>query len=103
VYFLVEIISKLRSGWQTQYTVSNCSTTTTAIVVMTLKGGTPQIQNFKKKAGVSTMAALALERVIGLTTLHNCALSSHSSSGEVAYAAGCVVVLYHPKVKSLKS
>jgi hypothetical protein len=73
---------------------------------MTLKGGTPQIQNFKKKAGVSTMAssaALALERVIGLTTLHNCALSSHSSSGEVAYAAGCVVVLYHPKVKSLKS
>ncbi len=41
--------------------------------------------------------ALALERVIGLTTLHNCALSAHPASGEVAYAAGCVAVLYNAK------
>lgn len=46
----------------------------------------------------SSSAALALEKVIGLTTSHNSGLSSHSFSGEVAYAAGCVVVLYHPKV-----
>jgi hypothetical protein len=40
--------------------------------------------------------ALALERVIGLTTLHNSALSPHLD-GEVAYAAGCVAVLYNPR------
>ena len=43
------------------------------------------------------MTSLALEKVYGLTTLHNCSLSAHASSGEVAYAAGCVVVLYSPR------
>jgi hypothetical protein len=43
------------------------------------------------------MASLALEKVHGLTTQHNSCLSSHATSGEVAYAAGCVVVLYSPR------
>ena len=52
------------------------------------------------RLSISEMAddsPLALERVMGLTSQHNSALSSHSYSGEVAYAAGCVAVLYHPK------
>ena len=43
------------------------------------------------------MPTIALERVIGLTSQHRCALAAHPSSGETAYAAGCVVVLLNPK------
>ena len=40
---------------------------------------------------------LQLERVIGLTSLHNAALAAHPRTGELAYVAGATVVLYSPR------
>ncbi len=41
--------------------------------------------------------ALTLERVIGQTCLHNSALAVNPVTGDVAYPAGCVVVIYQPR------
>ncbi len=40
---------------------------------------------------------LTLERVIGQTCLHNSALAVNPVTGDVAYPAGCVVVIYQPR------
>ncbi|CAN0073640.1 unnamed protein product, partial [Discosporangium mesarthrocarpum] len=41
--------------------------------------------------------ALTLDRVIGQTCLHNNALAVNPVTGDVAYPAGCVVVIYQPR------
>ncbi len=41
--------------------------------------------------------ALTLERVIGQTCFHNSALAVNPITGDVAYPAGCVVVIYQPR------
>ncbi|CAM9266437.1 unnamed protein product [Ectocarpus sp. 12 AP-2014] len=41
--------------------------------------------------------ALTLDRVIGQTCLHNSALAVNPITGDVAYPAGCVVVIYQPR------
>ena len=46
--------------------------------------------------GGDTSPRLTLERVIGTTTCHNRALGTSRATGDVAYAAGCVVVIYSP-------
>lgn len=40
---------------------------------------------------------IALEKVIGTTTLHNNAITSNEKSGDVAYLAGAVIVVYNPR------
>ncbi|KAG5189397.1 hypothetical protein JKP88DRAFT_353103 [Tribonema minus] len=42
-------------------------------------------------------APLTLDRVMGQTCLHNSALSVNPVTGDVAYPAGCVVVIYQPR------
>jgi WD40 repeat protein len=39
---------------------------------------------------------LTLERIIGTTTLHNSNLAVNNNTGEIAYAAGCAIVIYNP-------
>ncbi|CAM9353511.1 unnamed protein product [Choristocarpus tenellus] len=46
---------------------------------------------------VGTTPALTLDRVIGQTCLHNNALAVNPVTGDVAYPAGCVVVIYQPR------
>ncbi len=41
--------------------------------------------------------ALTLERVIGQTCLYNSALAVNPVTGDVAYPAGCMVVIYQPR------
>ncbi|CAM9991699.1 unnamed protein product, partial [Laminaria digitata] len=41
--------------------------------------------------------ALTLDRVIGQTCLHNSALAVNPITDEVAYPAGCIVVVYQPR------
>lgn len=38
-----------------------------------------------------------LDRIIGNTILSNSGLAINSHTGDVAYAAGCVIVIYNPK------
>jgi hypothetical protein len=40
---------------------------------------------------------LLLERIIGNTVNHNSCVAFNPVTGDVAYAAGCVVVVYSPK------
>lgn len=46
--------------------------------------------------GVS-IAQLQLERVLGMTCVHNSSLAVNNVTGEIAYPAGCIVVVYNPK------
>jgi WD40 repeat protein len=38
---------------------------------------------------------LTLEKVLGVSCLHNSSLAVNPATGEIAYAAGCVVVIYN--------
>ena len=40
-------------------------------------------------------AAKLTEKVLGTTCLHNSSLDANPATGEIAYAAGCVVVIYN--------
>lgn len=48
-------------------------------------------------AGLSLVAKsrLTLERVIGITSLSNAMMAVNPVTGEIAYAAGCIVVIYN--------
>ena len=41
---------------------------------------------------------MELDRIIGNTILSNSGLAINSHTGDVAYAAGCVIVIYNPKL-----
>ncbi|EFJ35066.1 hypothetical protein SELMODRAFT_404876 [Selaginella moellendorffii] len=43
---------------------------------------------------------IELERVIGLTVTNASGLATNAATGEVAYIAGCVVVIYNPKTNT---
>ncbi|KAM6932947.1 WD repeat-containing protein 62 [Xenentodon cancila] len=47
----------------------------------------------KKSSG----SRVSLEKVLGISTVSSCGLTSDPNSGLVAYPAGCVIVLLHPK------
>ena len=40
---------------------------------------------------------LSLEKVIGTTSLHNSSVAVNPATGEAAYVAGCVIVVYNPQ------
>ncbi|KAK2147296.1 hypothetical protein LSH36_561g03000 [Paralvinella palmiformis] len=40
---------------------------------------------------------VALERVLGFTVNNSCGLATDPNTGQIAYPAGCVVVLYNPR------
>ncbi|CAM9225132.1 unnamed protein product, partial [Phaeothamnion confervicola] len=48
-------------------------------------------------AGSSSGPPLSLDRVLGQTCLGNSALAVNPATGDVAYPAGCVVVVYQPR------
>ncbi|RLN48132.1 hypothetical protein BBJ28_00001785 [Nothophytophthora sp. Chile5] len=49
----------------------------------------------QKQAPVAARSRLTLERVLGVTALSNAMMAVNPVTGELAYAAGCIVVVYN--------
>ncbi|CAN0050576.1 unnamed protein product, partial [Scytosiphon promiscuus] len=63
----------------------------------TTSSGSSGAQHVAKSASSAPAPALTLDRVIGQTCMHNTALAVNPITGDVAYPAGCVVVIYQPR------
>eukprot|EP00761_Pharyngomonas_kirbyi_P000005 gb/GECH01000005.1/.p1 GENE.gb/GECH01000005.1/~~gb/GECH01000005.1/.p1 ORF type:complete len:1562 (+),score=403.91 gb/GECH01000005.1/:1-4686(+) len=54
-------------------------------------------KKLRKKASGKKKAKVTLEKIIGNSISSNSCISVHPETGDIAYPAGCVIVVYNPK------
>ena len=93
-------VKVIRCLYRHDQAIKQLSTEGEPLIIMQSRPSTASSSSSSMRRIVSPRGAqpkVTLERVLGLTTLSNSTFAVHPVTGEIAYAAGCVVVLYNTR------